>query len=214
MSTKPARPAPDSTKALDPKTAFPDAEPPSKSQAIPSSANLRGIIDALMQGALVELFQAYGVAVAPLPRDARGESHRATESSAVISFTSASDGRSPNASGRLTLSVPHGVLDSMKRDAAEPAPHADWSRELINQLMGRFKNRLLPFGARLRAGLPSSIDPDALEAQQALTGSRRVYRARTLRGEIVATLDGTLKETELNYVGGAPGAMEGEIILF
>jgi hypothetical protein len=57
------------------------------------------------------------------------------------------------------------------------------------------------------------IDREALDTQQALTGSRRVYRARTLRGEIVATLEGTLKEAELSYVGAAL-AMEGELILF
>ena len=214
MSIKPARSAPDPAKALDSTIASAEVEPPSRNQPVPSPANLRGIIDALMQGSLVELFQAYGVALAPLPRDARGESHRPEESSAVISFGSASDGRCPNASGRLTLSIPNGVLDSMQRDAAQPTRHADWSRELINQLMGRFKNRLLPFGARLKAGLPSSIDRETLDTQQALTGSRRVYRARTLRGEVIATLEGTLKESELSYVGGAPVAMEGELVMF
>jgi hypothetical protein len=212
MSTKPARPPTDPAKALVSPSA--DVEPPSRNQPVPSFANVRGIIDALMQGSLVELFQAYGVAVAPLPRDARGESERPVDSCAMIAFTSASDGKCPNASGRLTLSIPDEVLDSMQRDPAHPARHADWSRELINQLMGRFKVRLLPFGAKLQAGLPSSLPRDTFETQQALTGSRRVYRARTLRGEVVATLEGTLKESELSYVGPKAGALEGELILF
>jgi hypothetical protein len=174
---------------------------------------MRGIIDALLQGSLVELFQAYGVAIAPLPRDARGEAQRYAELSAVIGFSSASDGRSANAVGRLCLSVPPEVLESMQSDRMPQGRQADWVRELANQLMGRFKNRLLPYGVTLQAGLPSSIAREVLETQQAPPG-RRLYRARTRRGEVIATLDGSLKEGELSYVGHTVAAPEGELILF
>jgi len=211
MSNKPARPAPD--QARDPDS-FPEVESPSRNQPPSSMGSLRGIIDALLQGSLVDLFQAYGVACAPLPRDGRAQPERYPELSATIPFTSASDGKSARASGRLTLSMSPAVLDLMQGERALPVRHSDWSRELVNQLMGRFKNRLLPYGANLQAGLPTSSGREGLESATERPIGRRVYRARTVRGEVVATLDGSLNESELSYVGPTTTASEGELILF
>ncbi len=175
---------------------------------------MRGIVDALLQGALVDLFQAYDVAIAPLPRGTR-EPERYPHLSAVIGFVSrAGDRNSANADGKLSLSVPSELFDVMGGDSAHHGRHADWARELVNQLMGRFKNRLVPYGAKLQAGLPASIGRESLEAQLARAINLRIYRARTLRGDVVATLEGTLKETELSYIGANNGATEGELILF
>jgi hypothetical protein len=211
MSNKPGRPAPD--QARDPDS-FAETESPSRNQPPPSSANLRGIIDALLQGSLVDLFQAYGVACAPLPRQGRAVPERYPDLTALIGFTTASDGKCARANGRLSLSMSSDVLELMQGERGLQSRQGDWSRELVNQLMGRFKNRLLPFGAKLQAGLPSSIGREALETELARAANRRVYRARTLRGEVVATLDGTLNEAELVYVGPTTAASEGELILF
>jgi hypothetical protein len=210
MSNKPARPAPDQPRDPD---AFPETESPSRNQP-PSSSSLRGIIDALLQASLVDLFQAYGVACAPLPRDGRSEPERYPDLSASIGFTSSNDGKSVRASGRLTLSMSPQVLELMQGERALPVRHSDWSRELVNQLMGRFKNRLLPYGANLQAGLPTSSGREALETGGERALGRRVYRARTVRGEVVATLDGSLHEAGLSYVGPASAGSEGELILF
>lgn len=178
-----------------------------------TAAGLRGTVDALLQGALVDLFQAYGVALAPLPRDTRGQQY--PDLAAVIGFTCSGNGNSAN--GKLSLSVPSQLFDVMRGDSAHLGRAADWMRELANQLMGRFKNRLLPYGAILQAGLPGSIGREALEAQLARATNLRIYRGRTLRGEVVATLDGTLRDHELAYVGqpnDAKPAAEGELILF
>jgi hypothetical protein len=114
----------------------------------------------------------------------------------------------------LSLSMPTALLELMQGDRAPQTRSADWSRELVNQLMGRFKNRLLPYGARLQPGLPTSIGRDALEAELTRGGTRRIYRARTRRGEVVAALDGTLNEADLAYTGPTTEASEGELILF
>ena len=204
MSNKPARP---------PEPSFSDIEPGSKVQA-PASAGMRGIIDALLQGSLVDLFQAYGVAIAPLPRNGRAEPERYPELSALISFNAARDGKCASASGRLSLALPSEVMDAMQNGRPLQARHADWTRELVNQLMGRFKNRLLPYGVKLQAGLPTSIGREALEAEMTRATGRRVYRGRTLRGEIVATLDGSLNEAELSYTGPTTAPNEGDLILF
>ena len=114
------------------------------------------MLDTLMQSSLVELFQAYGVALAPMPR-ASASGPRASHLSAAITFASGRDQAGSAASGRLTLALPTGVFEIMKHDATHGIRHADWTRELVNQLMGRLKNRLLAFDVHLQAGLPSSI---------------------------------------------------------
>ena len=181
--------------------------------SLPATPSLRGIIDALLQGSLVDLFQAYGVALAPLPRSTRSVSDHDPALCASIDFASATDGKCADIRGRLSLSIPIKVFETLRSDPSSEKQRADWARELVNQLMGRLKNRLLPFGAKLRAGLPTSIDREALEIQLAASINPRVYRARTLRGEVVATLDGTLNESELAYAGPALAA-EGELLLF
>src|SRR3954468_15108538 len=184
MSNKPARPAFDPV--TQPSASNPIAgEPSTARNSAPSAstnAGLRGVVDALLQGALVDLFQAYNVALAPLPRDARGEPDQYPDLAAVIGFTCA--GASNQATGRLSLSVPSQLFDVMRGDSAHLGRTADWMRELANQLMGRCKNRLLPYGATLQAGLPGSIGREALEAQLARAANVRIYRARTLRGQV------------------------------
>ena len=171
------------------------------------------MLDALVQGSLVELFQAYDVALAPLPQGASG-GQRATDLAAAIGFVSGRDHVGPVATGRLTLTLPSGVFEIMKHQATYSGRHADWARELVNQLMGRLKNRLLPFGVQLQMGLPSSFGRDVLDAQLERATGLRVYRARTLRGDIVATLEGTLHEKALSYRGITSHASEGELIMF
>ena len=91
---------------------------------------------------------------------------------------------------------------------------SDWTRELANQLMGRIKNRLLPFNVRLRLGVSSGIESAKLSQRLETSRDLRVYTGRTLRGEIVVTLEGLPDETELSYVGLASAPTEGATILF
>jgi hypothetical protein len=171
------------------------------------------MLDTLIQSTLVELFQAYGVALAPLPR-AGAAGPRTSHLSAAITFARARDQAGPPTSGRLTLAVPSGVFELMKQHASHTIRHADFTRELVNQLMGRIKNRLLAFGVQLQAGLPGSIGPEVLDAQLERATDLRVYHARTLRGDIVATLEGSITERALVYQGHSSHASEGDLIIF
>src|SRR4051812_44554583 len=107
----------------------------------PPPSGIRGAIDSLVQGSLVDLFGAYGVAVAPLPRSSRPQMPTLPDVSASVGFARLTFG---SAAGRITLSLPSALLVQMSPDA-EGKLRADWTRELANQLMGRIKNRLLPF---------------------------------------------------------------------
>lgn len=180
-----------------------DSGPPS-STAKPQ----RGAIDSLVQASLVELFQAYGIAVAPLPKSARERHATLPDVSAMIGFSC-----DPRRTGRLTLSLSSAVLGLMKGDV-QGFRQGDWARELTNQLMGRIKNRMLQFSIRLQAGLPSNLESKLLETQLQSSSTMQAYAGRTLRGEVVVTLEGMPNEAELTYVGPGRAASEGDTILF
>lgn len=178
-------------------------------RAVPHSSDhgVRGAIDSLVLGSLVDLFQAYGVAVAPLPRAAPGRAPAIPELSAAIAFT-----RDGGGSGRLTLSTPNAVLDLTRNGAT--GMRQDWVRELTNQLMGRIKNRLLHFSARVEVGALNLLDSKLVTAHLERTQKVRVYAGRTLRGEVVVTIEGLPEESALVYVGAGTLPSEGDALFF
>lgn len=179
--------------------------PPSHDASAPGAA--RGCVDSLVQGSLVDLFAAYGIAAAPLPRMAGQMVSELPEISFALSFKCES--RQRNA-GKLTFSVPTALLDHMKSDETASV-RLDWARELANQLLGRIKNRLLPFATRLDVGNPSVVEPRQLRERLQAQRDLRVYAARTVRGIVLVTLEGLPNDAELKYVG--PGsAAEGALL--
>jgi hypothetical protein len=183
-----------------------DVVPPSSSPR----SGVRGVIDSLVQGSLVELFAAYATNVAPTPRIAPQRVPTVPEISAATRFARVGF---PGQTGRITLSLPSAVLEAMMTDGGSKLKY-DWARELVSQLIGRIKNRLLPFSVRLEVGASSSIDSNALLQQLQLSSSTRVYAGRSRRGDILVTLDGLPDEAQLVYVGGLKVASEGDAILF
>lgn len=178
---------------------------PASSAPLASAPSLRGVVDGLVQGSMVELLAAYGVAVAPLLRAALDRTPAVPDVCGGAVFSSRGK------PGRVTLSIPTEVVELMK---GATGLKADWVRELANQLAGRIKNRLLQFGVRLEVGAPTIIDPNVLTRQIASTPDMRIYGGRTLRGLVLVTLEGVPPDSELQYVGRVPGASEGDTILF
>jgi hypothetical protein len=171
-------------------------------------SSVRGAIDPLVQGSLVELFDAYEVAVAPLPRYTQRPQPQPSDISATLAFT-----RDRGQAGRVTLSVPSALLALMRGEAGSTL-QKDWAKELTNQLAGRIKNRLLQFSVRIQIGALATIDSKALARElEASSTSTRSYAGRTLRGEVVATIQGMPEEPELRFVGASRSA-EGDLILF
>ena len=174
-------------------------------------SSVRGAIDSLVLGSLVDLFAAYDVAVGPLPRGPQLPDPQASDISASVSFT-----RKPGQIGRVTLSVPTALLELMRNEAGS-VQQRDWARELTNQLAGRLKNRLLQFSVRIQIGALAIIDSKVLSHQLAAASSTRRYAGRTLRGEVVVTVQGAPEDSELTFVGagaGANTAVEGDLIVF
>jgi hypothetical protein len=182
---------------------LPDSRTTQSSFSEPKSG-VRVLVDSLIQASLVDLFNAYGVAFAPLPR-----SVLAVPTAPEISVAAAFRGGG-GSGGRLTLSLPAALLEHMKREEATSV-RIDWARELANQLLGRIKNRLLPFGVRIEIGLLTLLDPKLIQHQLQDASGLRVCRGRTLRGPVLVTARGLPEDSSLKYVG-ATAATEGTVL--
>lgn len=168
----------------------------------------RALLATMIQGSTVDLFQASGVAVAPVPTSRRDlDDVRPRALMGRIQFNA------PAMLGTLGLLVPKDVFELVKQDPSRPFSGVDWVQENANQLLGRLKSRLLPFQVTLRMGLPQMMTPQALETSVA-RGLLGVYRFRTLRGEVTVTLDGKVEYSKLEYSGVCAGLTEGDIIVF
>lgn len=121
----------------------------------------------------------------------------------------------PKASGSLTLSWADPVFSLFTPPVPATSLGArDLLRELTNQLAGRVKNRLLNFTLMLTIGVPTVLSGQALERQRPNKETEVVYLFRTLRGEIVITLDLAIEGDALNYSNTNRVAKEGDFIAF
>lgn len=169
---------------------------------------LRASFDFLVQSSLVGLFAAYGISVAPL-RGLTGTSQPEPQDISVAMPFQCSSRASP---GRLTLSMPRQLLDVMK-SAETKYVKLDWARELANQLGGRIKNRLLPFGVRLDIGTASMMDSRQVRVEIASQAVESVYPAMTGSGPLLVTLEGLLTDLDATNIG-SPSPTEGSTIFF
>jgi hypothetical protein len=166
---------------------------------------VRASFDFLVQSSLVGLFAAYEVAVAPLAGSSQPE---AQDISVAMPFQCSSH----TVPGRLTLSMPRPLLDTMKSSETKYVK-LDWARELANQLGGRIKNRLLPFGVRLDIGTASLMDSRQVRLEIAAQAVESVYPAMTRSGRLLVTLEGLPRDLDATNVG-SPTPSEGSTIFF
>lgn len=169
----------------------------------------RRYIDAIVQGATVELFHTYGVAIAPMePAILRPGQRHHGEWACLIRFSS------PGFDGSLILSVAPTTLAGLRPGTDGPNELRDWLKELTNQLMGRIKRRLSRLKVTLRVGLPTPISGPALDQQRTLKDTDFLYVFRTRTGEVVVSLSGRFDESVLVFSDIPDGPEEGEVILF
>jgi hypothetical protein len=173
-------------------------------------AVFRPLLDALVQSTTVELFQSRGIAVAPISATVGNPLQPAYFSAAgVVTVTT------PKGSGSLTLSWEDPVFSLFSPPVVATSLAArDLLRELTNQLSGRVKNRLLNFSLLLTIGVPSVLSGQALKRQRLRRDTEVVYLFRTLRGELVVTLDLDVDPSSLDFSGTHKVAKEGDFIPF
>jgi hypothetical protein len=167
----------------------------------------RAALDSVIQTSTIDLFQAYGIAVAPILR--YDYVPKALENHLAGLTTFAGNGLS----GTLALLVPEEVVVLAKDHPGSVCNPSDWTRELTNQLIGRIKNRLAQFQVVLRAGFPNAMTGSSMPPR----GRQKpfaVYGFTTLRGQVVVTLTGSVDFSVFQYSGLVNAANEGDIILF
>jgi len=170
---------------------------------------IQTVLDVIVQSSTVELFQLYNVPIAPVRRaDVKNGEHRYQDLVGVVAFDA------PKLSGVLTLSLDSTLMAAMPNVPSDARPRRDWIRELVNQLVGRIKNRLINFQVTLRIGLPTAMNGRALEVKHRSAETIAVYAFRTLKGGVMVTLEGEIEPQVLVYAGGKLPVLEGELIEF
>ena len=158
-----------------------------------SKSAARGTLDSFVQGALVDLFAAYSVALAPVPW--ASAAHGPPPDVSVAALFTHGGSRTPC---KLVLSLPRALLDQMKAGEVT-AVKMDWARELTSQFLGRIKNRLLTFSVRLEIGALSVLERPMVEHHRTSAIGKRLYVGRTLRGVVLATVQGLPDDSALSY---------------
>ncbi|WP_437336235.1 chemotaxis protein CheX [Sorangium sp. So ce394] len=166
-------------------------------------------IDVLVQGATVELFHFYGVAIAPANTgDSREEVRLHTDPASTVEFSAR------GFSGFLALSANQGVFRAMTGVPPMVDGVGDWMREVANQLMGKVKSRLARFQIALQAELPQLRHPSDVERRSRSCKQQCCYSFRTLKGEVLVTLSGDFDESSLVFSNASPLPLDGKVILF
>jgi hypothetical protein len=174
----------------------------------PTGSGPRQILDITLQSCSVELFHALGVAVAPLARSRAAAPREHFDPVGVVSFTTA------KSNGVVMLSMDPAIYGLLSPPVVGGPAMNDTLREISNQLIGRIKNRLMQFQVTLRVGLPSTLRKHLLPRQRPGTGPVESYVFRTLRGEILVTLAGTIHDEPLHYSAHVRVPKEGDLIEF
>jgi predicted phage-related endonuclease len=168
----------------------------------------RSILSTIVQSAVVDLFREYGIAVAPVPR-------RASGASAVDNYLGATIGFSEKSmTGTLNLFVAESLLTTAKQMSGFSFKVEDFARELVNQLLGRIKNRMLLYQIELKVGLPRMTSQTTADTRQDTKQERLEFHFRGLRGGVRVNLQGSINYSAIVYSGIRVAGVEGDVILF
>lgn len=163
-----------------------------------------------LEVALVALFEHLEVAVTFEPAPERAKCDLACS----IGFAS------PSLRGSITMTADRAfVVQSRPPELRQTKPSegevSDWMGELGNQLLGRLKNRLIPYGVVIDLGTPAVLY--GVEIQRHM-GRRPVACERFVLssgGKLVVHLDADVSEDfQIVEADGAEAMPEGEVALF
>jgi hypothetical protein len=111
------------------------------------------LVDGLVQDATRALFETYGVKLA-LDGIQISKLLKSIQLLSMIGFCS------DRLSGSLLLALPQSVVQ--RTLPAPDASTADWSGELVNQLLGRLKNQLLKYETVITPSLPVVVTGEGM----------------------------------------------------
>jgi CheY-specific phosphatase CheX len=121
-----------------------------------------------------------------------------------------------DARGHLMIAATRGCMKALHplRDRGVALDEADWIAELSNQLLGRFKNRLLSCGVTILIGTP--VVATSGELKKSSEGEQLSLKLRTKHDEISLLVDWRAPPTlrVLEPMIGAETPADSEVILF
>ena len=170
-------------------------------------ADNQAILKTLIQGATVELFQSYGIAVAPTLQN---QPLPKTVDDYVGGYGAFTGG---GLNGTLGLLVPKPVFSLASLEGPRIINILDWTKELTNQLFGRIKSRLAYYQMLLRGDIPSALEGKSLEMRVAASSPFMTVHFRSIRGEVIVTVAGTIDYSKFKF-SSLIMAEAGDIIMF
>jgi hypothetical protein len=170
---------------------------------------MRALVSLIIQRSAIELFAAYGVAVAPVDLSRRKDLLRPADHLAGAVHMAAQGRR-----GVLTLSSSNATLKRVKPSLDDPLSFQDWMREMTNQLAGRIKNKFARYQFNIQVGLPTALKSGVIDQSPEAKAPGLVYVFHTLRDDVFVTLTGGFEEAVLVLKGEVPVPEEGDVILF
>jgi CheY-specific phosphatase CheX len=180
------------------------------------------VLERLVSEACVELFSSCGLPVRRTAVPPSAAQPDAFDVAGVIGFLA------EHLRGTLVLastfqtvaaSRPH----ELKRQTPSPGSAADWiivrdwAAELVNQLLGRVKNRLVIFGVDLRVSTPTALSGRALAVTSGRKSALPPFVYQGGGHELWVWFDADMApafELGERRHGGPEAAKEGEILLF
>jgi chemotaxis protein CheX len=169
-------------------------------------------LDALIESAARALFESHGLSLGqrsegePPPED--------HDIAASIGFTSR------QVQGAILMTTRKAlVAAAWPRELRHREPSdrevCDWAGELVNQLLGRVKNALVPFGLVLEQSTPTVITGKYVHRAPPLTNVARRYFFDTSVGSLLVYFDAAVaRELSLSGDSRARPAPEGDVHLF
>jgi hypothetical protein len=182
---------------------------------LPARGRETAIARLIVQRSTIELFDAYSVAVAPVPAEAAGGRPVARPNDHVVGMMQVA---APPRRGVLSLSTSPATLVRTRPTASDSRLQLDWMRELTNQLAGRVKSKFARYQLSLQVSLPTALSSAMLDRNQAGVSPPNsgdlVFVFHALRDVVLVTLTGGFDDTGLVLLANATVADEGDVILF
>jgi hypothetical protein len=172
-------------------------------------------IDAVVGSAARGLFGSHGLAVGQ-PRAPFGETPADHDVACSIGFTAPDIHGAVVMTGRKDVLAQTWPLELRDRKPSEEEI-CDWSGELVNQLLGRVKNALVPFGIALEQSTPTVVTGWHLHRTPASTTVARRYAFEVGASSIAVYFDALVAD-DFDLAASADerpqSAVEGDVRLF
>jgi hypothetical protein len=168
----------------------------------------RLVFDELITASATELFGSRGI-----PLQAYGDRDASIEYAATIGFSA------HELSGMLGLGMSPATLERLTAldQEGDAAGLEDWLGEAVNQLLGRLKNKLVPYGVIVSLAVPNVLRGMSLQFHARRSSPLWMYSFDSEAGIVCVWLDVRMNDGVELAVSADPdqrAAPEGDLVLF